>query len=102
MQSAAAELERSWKPNSDTYKPPRRGAKLRNPSATPHPLYAAQDLFSVYVHASPGFQGFNQRSVFHGREIEPSIEAERFTHSLGKLTLLLLEAALYDTQVCFS
>lgn len=93
-------MERSWQPNSDSYKPPRRGASLKNPSATPHPLYAAQQLFSVYVHAQPGFAGFNESSVFHGREIEPSMEAGRFKHSLGKLSLLLLEAALYDNQVC--
>lgn len=99
VQEAAAELKQSWKPNPPDYVPPTRGARLKDPSLAPHPVYAAQSLFSAYVHSAPEFEGFNESSVFHGRNIVPSIKAERFKHSLGKVTLLLLEAALYDTQV---
>lgn len=99
LQEAADDLRNSWRPNTATYQPPRRGARLKDPSATPHHLYASQSLFSAYVHTAPDFEGFDESSVFYGREIEPRLQAERFTHSLGKLTLLLLEAALYDAQV---
>lgn len=47
----------------------------------------------------PGSADFPADSVFHGREITPSVHAERFTHKLGVLSLLLLEAALYDEAV---
>lgn len=76
-----------------------RGAKLLDPSAPPHPIYAAQELFSLYVHVPPEFEGYTEDSVFYGREITPSTHGERFRHSLGKLSLLLLEAALNDSQV---
>ena len=33
-------------------------------------LYAKQDLFSIYVHRSPGAPGALRESIFHGRDIE--------------------------------
>lgn len=65
----------------------------------PHPIYEAQGLFSLYVHVPPEFEGYTADSVFYGREITPSTHGERFRHSLGKLSLLLLEAALNDRAV---
>jgi hypothetical protein len=100
VQEAATVLKQSWRPNTAAYELPKRGARLRHPLRTSHPIYASQSLFSVYVHAAPEFEGFNESSMFYGREIIPSMKAERFNHSLGKLAMYLLEAALYDTQVC--
>ena len=97
LQATAAELAASW-----TKRPaplPTRGAALRTPSAAPHPVYAAQPFFSIYVHTPPSFDGFVASSIFHGREIVPQLPAQRFTHSLGTVSLLLLEAALLDTAV---
>lgn len=53
----------------------------------------------MYVHVPPEFDSYPESSVFHGREITPSTNAERFRHSLGMMSLLLLEAALHDEQV---
>jgi Core-2/I-Branching enzyme len=98
VQQSAAALADSWK------KTPKgqlsgRGPKLLDPNVPPHPIYAAQELFSLYVHVPPEFEGYSPDSVFYGREITPSTHGERFRHSLGKLSLLLLEAALNDEQV---
>lgn len=92
-------LEKSWEKTDKNAPLPRRGAKLRNPNAVPHPVYASQELFSVYVHVPPEFDSYPESSIFFGREISPSIRAERFQHSLGMLSLLLLEAALHDESV---
>ena len=55
---------------------PRRGARLNSTaSAAAHPLYAGQGLFSMYVHASPGFEGYSAGSLFHGREITPRVRS---------------------------
>lgn len=54
----------------------------------------------MYVHVPPEFEGYEPESIFYGREIKPSTHGERFRHSLGKLSLLLLEAALNDLEVC--
>ena len=97
LQAAARQLEASWRPRKQPLHG--RGAALANPSATPHPVYRHQRLFSIYVHTSPSFHGYGRSSIFHGREIVPKIEAQRFTHSLGRIALHLLEAALLDTTV---
>ena len=97
MQSAAEQLEASWQRASEPL--PLRGAKLASPRAEPHPVYAAQRLFSMYVHTPPGTEAYPPESIFHGREILPHAESTRFTHSLAKLSLYLLEAALMDTTV---
>ena len=76
-----------------------RGARLARPDRAPHPVYAAQSLFSIYVHTAPTFAEYPETSVFYGREITPATPAERFRHSLGRVSLLLLEAALYDAAV---
>lgn len=99
MQEASETLANSWEHIDPTVPLPRRGAKLRNPHAVPHPVYASQELYSVYVHIPPEFDSYPESSLFHGREISPSVAAERFQHSLGMLSLLLLEAALHDETV---
>ena len=97
MQDVAANLTQSWQPRHEPFTA--RGARLRDPDAIPHPIYAAQPFFSIYVHTRPEFPGFNSSSIFHGREITPQTAAERFHHTLGLVSLLLLEAALLDTAV---
>lgn len=99
MQDSASKLSKSWKLNSPNAPLLRREARLKNPTAPPHPIYASQSLFSIYVHNPPGSDDFTTDSIFHGREITPSLHAERYTHELGVLSLLLLEAALYDEAV---
>lgn len=42
---------------------------LRTP-LTPRELYERQDLFSIYVHRTPGFEERVQSSIFYGRDIE--------------------------------
>jgi Core-2/I-Branching enzyme len=98
-QEAASSLRQSWTPYGAYFTPPRRGARLRDPLKPAHASYAGQSLFSVYVHTPPDFEGYPSTSLFHGREIAPSIKAARFTHQLSVISLLLLEAALYDPQV---
>ena len=78
---------------------PPRGARLANPQAAAHPSYSSQSLFSIYVHTDPAYDGFHPGSLFHGREITPQIEGHRYSHSLSRILLLLLEAALNDPQV---
>lgn len=99
LQKSARELSKSWTVNSPNAPLRKRNAALKDPTATPHPIYFAQSLFSIYVHAPPGSDDAPMDSIFHGREIVPSVHAERFSHSLGVLSLLLLEAALYDEAV---
>lgn len=98
IQDSASALADSWQ-NIPKGKLKGRGAKLLDPSVPPHPIYAAQELFSLYVHVPPEFEGYTPDSVFYGREITPSTHGERFRHSLGRLSLLLLEAALNDVSV---
>jgi Core-2/I-Branching enzyme len=98
-QEAATTLANSWEKVDRGAPLPRRGAKLRNPNAKQHPVYASQELYSVYVHVPPEFKSYPESSLFYGREITPSMNAERFHHSLGMLSLLLLEAALLDETV---
>lgn len=99
MQEAASQLSKSWKINSPNAPLRRREARLKDPTAPLHPIYASQSLFSMYVHNPPGSADFTSDSIFYGREITPSLHAERYTHDLGVLSLLLLEAALYDEAV---
>lgn len=99
LQKAASQLSKSWKLNSPNAPLHRRDARLKDPDASPHPIYASQSLFSIYVHNPPDASSFPTDSIFHGREITPSLAAERYTHKLGVLSLLLLEAALYDEAV---
>lgn len=72
---------------------------MRDLTAAQHPSYADQSLFSIYVHTDPAADPFPPDSLFHGREITPRIEGRRWMHSLTRVFLLLLEAALYDTEV---
>jgi hypothetical protein len=51
------------------------------------------------VHTQPSFPDYPSSSILSGREIVPQIKSERFKHSLALVSLLLLEAALYDTAV---
>lgn len=81
---------------------PRRGARLARTATTPHPLYAGQSLFSIYVHPSPGYPLYGEHSLFRGREIEPRLQGARWSHSLVLIFLHLLEAALYDDAVANS
>jgi Core-2/I-Branching enzyme len=97
LQDVAQELQSSWRPRAEPFTG--RGARLRDATKAPHPAYLKQTLFSIYVHAAPTFPGYDRTSLFHGREIHPAIDAQRFHHSLGLVSLLLLEAALLDTQV---
>jgi hypothetical protein len=97
MQKAAADLAASWKPSSTSL--PRRGARLADPQARHHPLYEAQQLFSVYVHIDPAFGKIEPGHLFAGREITPTIHGERFSHSLSLIGLHLIETALLDTDV---
>jgi Core-2/I-Branching enzyme len=97
LQEVAADLEQSWQPRAEPF--PGRGARLADAAAPPHPVYAVQQFFSIYVHTRPEFPGYPASSVFHGREIAPRAAAERFRHSLGLVSLLLLEAALVDSAV---
>jgi hypothetical protein len=59
----------------------RRKAALKHPDAECHPVYASQKLFSMYVHAQPGFDGHPRTSIFHGREIAPQVRA---SHRLAR------------------
>lgn len=95
MQDSAAALADSWQ-KTPKGPLPARAARLLDPSVPPHPIYAAQELFSLYVHVPPEFEGYTPDSVFYGREITPITNGERFRHSLSKLSLLLLEAALNE------
>lgn len=97
MQEATAQLKNTWRQRFTVERP--RGARLADPDRAPHPVYAAQSLFSIYVHVRPDFPGYTETSVFHGREITPATWSERYRHSLGVASLLLMEAALYDTTV---
>ena len=97
MQEAAQALTASWQPRTEG--PKLRGARLKDTSKTPHPVYAAQSFFSIYVHARPEFAGYPPSSIFYGREISPETDAQRFSHSLALVSLLLLEAALNDPAV---
>lgn len=97
LQAAADELTRSWRPRTDMSQ--LRGASLRDAHKKPHAVYAAQTLFSIYIHTRPEFPGYPASSIFYGREIIPQSAGERFQHSLGIVSLLLLEAALMDNIV---
>jgi hypothetical protein len=37
---------------------------------TPRQLYEKQDLFSIYVHSTPGFVHRDPDSIFYGRDIK--------------------------------
>jgi hypothetical protein len=37
---------------------------------TPRELYEQQDLFSIYVHRTPGFEEKITTSIFYGRDVE--------------------------------
>ena len=97
LQEAAAHLEASWQPRRRIGSA--RGARLADPTKEPHPDYALQQLYSIYVHADPDFAGYDANSVFYGREIAPAVRAPRFSHNLAVTELLLLEAALADSNV---
>lgn len=97
LQDAANTLEASWQPQRRPLRG--RGAALADPTAQPHPLYAAQRLFSFYMHTPPDFGGYGADSVFRGREIAPHTHGARYSHTLGHITVLLVEAALVDTRV---
>jgi hypothetical protein len=97
MQNTSIDVTNSWHPQVGPL--PRRGARLKDPLAVPHPTYAAQTLFSIYVHTDPSFQGYPTSSIFYGREIVPQMHGKRFSHSLTSIALLLFEAALMDTAV---
>jgi hypothetical protein len=97
LQAAAHELTRSWRPRTDLSQ--LRGARLEDAHKNPHAVYAAQSLFSIYVHTRPDFPGYPASSIFYGREIIPRFAAGRYRHSLAVVSLLLLEAALTDNIV---
>jgi hypothetical protein len=97
VQAAAKKLKGSWEQRHEVSLP--RGARLRHPEKLPHPVYAAQSLFSIYVHTRRNFSNYPPTSIFWGREIVPQTDSERFKHSLALVSLLLLEAAFYDTSV---
>jgi hypothetical protein len=99
MQDTAADVSESWQPQIGPLHSRRRGARLKDPSAIPHPIYAAQTLFSTYVHTDPSFDGFSSSSIFYGREIVPQVKGERFSHALTRKELILFEAALTDPDV---
>ena len=37
---------------------------------TPRQLYERQDLFSIYVHRTPGYRERVASSIFYGRDVE--------------------------------
>lgn len=97
MQDAASALAGSLRPADDP--PPLRGARLATLDAPQHAVYAAQRLFSAYVHVDPTRAALRSNSLFYGRDITPRIAGKRYAHSLTLAALYLFEAALYDTAV---
>lgn len=77
----------------------KQSTKLLNDHRSGHEIYASQDLFSIYVHASPGFK-FNSSSLFSGLEISNPVNCTNgfALHTLIAAELRLLEAALKDDR----
>ncbi|CAK0758242.1 hypothetical protein CVIRNUC_002605 [Coccomyxa viridis] len=55
-----------------------------------------QFLYSVYVHSGPGYRGYKEDSLFHGREVPDRVQVRWGEHSMVEALRALIREALRD------